>query len=66
MQPVMIDRIRAITQSGQCRKIDGRLIDIATANAILQVHTALSPGNQDKFVALPVWKMAAIAWKLMG
>jgi hypothetical protein len=45
-------------------RIDGHKVDHFTASAIVQVYDALSPANREKFLALPVDRMAAMAWKL--
>ena len=45
--------------------MDGYLIDMQTANAIITVHNALNKSNRDKFEKLPIKKMAVVSWKLV-
>ena len=56
----------SILRRKQHQKIDGVLIDIQTANAILKVWDALNSSNRKKFEKLPVKKMANVAWKLVS
>ena len=54
-----------ILRKKQAKKMDGYLVDMNTANAILKVGNALNQSNQKKYGKLPIKKMAAIAWKLV-
>ena len=54
-----------ILRKKQATKMDGYLVDMNTANAILKVGNALNQSNQKKYGKLPIKKMAAIAWKLV-
>jgi hypothetical protein len=60
-----IDQLRSIRDDFKTEKMDGMLVDPTTANAILTVHDALSPENQEKFKSMPVDRMADVAWKLV-
>ena len=55
-----------IIRKKQAKKMDGYLIDMQTANAILKVGDALNKSNQKKFGKLPIKKMANVAWKLVS
>ena len=55
-----------IIRKKQAKKMDGYLIDMQTANAILIVGDALYKSNQKKFGKLPIKKMADVAWKLVS
>jgi len=57
--------IQAIVDEGQYAKIDGTMIDLFSAGAILAVDRALSPENQAKFRQYPAGKMAVLAFKLL-
>jgi hypothetical protein len=50
---------------GQWRKISGVVVDATTAHAILTVYDALSPANQARLAAMPIARMATIAWQLL-
>ena len=54
-----------ILRKKQDSKMDGFLVDINTANAILQVGNALNQSNQKKYGKLSIRKMASVAWKLV-
>lgn len=41
------------------------ILDGFTASAIVQVHDALNEQNRAKYAAMPIQKMAAVAFKLM-
>jgi hypothetical protein len=60
-----ISAIRAIVTNSQYAKVDGIMVDGFSASAIVQVYDAISDANKAKFSALPVWKMASIAFKLV-
>ena len=55
-----------IIRRRQAKKMDGYLIDMQTANAILKVWDALNSSNRKKFEKLPIKKMADVAWKLIS
>ena len=60
-----IDAIRQIVARGQYAKIDGTMVDLFSASAILAVYDKLSAGNQELYRKMPVSKMAVIAFKLL-
>lgn len=63
-----IDRIQAIQQivdQKQYAKIDGNMIDLWTAQTILQVYNALKPENQLKYANLRAGKMAVVAYNII-
>lgn len=60
----LIDRVRNVVSTGACARVDGLLLDLTTANAIVKVHDALNETNRATFAALPLRRMAAVAWKL--
>ena len=60
-----IDKIKDIVKKKQYKRIGGVIIDMQTANAILQVHKALNPANRKKYGTLSISKMADIAYKLI-
>ena len=56
--------IRRVVADCQYAKIDGTMIDLSTAGAIVTVYDALSPENQAKFTAMPAGRMGIVAWEL--
>lgn len=61
----IIAACQAIKDAGQYAKINGVMIDLFSASAILTVDNACSEANRVKFRALPVVKMAKLAFKLI-
>lgn len=61
----IIEACRSIVANGQYEKINGHMVDLFTASAIVKVYDAINETNKAKYSALPVAKMAAIAFKLM-
>jgi len=59
-----ITKIRAIKE-GVFNKVDGVALDSFSASAIIAVYDAISAENKRKFAALPVLKMANVAFKLV-
>lgn len=65
--PDIIERCRKAVKSRQhfvAREGENEtVVDMQTANAIVQVYDALLPENQMKFSSLPIEKMGTVAWK---
>ncbi|MEU8182049.1 hypothetical protein AB0B86_14925 [Micromonospora sp. NPDC049047] len=62
--PRVIEVLREVTR-GNCRKIDGVMVDMTTAAAILTVYDALKPATRVKLAALRIDRMAQVAWRLL-
>ena len=60
-----IDKIKDIVKKKQFKRIGGVIIDMQTANAILQVYKALNVANRKKYGKLSISKMADVAYKLI-
>jgi len=60
-----IDAIRAIVTAGQYAKVDGIMVDLFSASAIVAVYDALNEENRLKFASLPAGKMGLIAFRLV-
>ena len=58
-----IDAVRQVVTTRAYRKIDGVMLDLFSAAAIVQVYDALSPENRAKYRAMTVPHMASIAFK---
>ncbi len=55
--------IREIVKRGQYAKVDGCMIDLFSAGAIVSVYDALSDENKARYAKLSAPKMAAVAFK---
>lgn len=62
--PCIIEILREVKR-GQFSKIDGVVVDATTASAILAVYDAARPATRTKIAALPLTRMAALAWRLV-
>ena len=60
-----IQAIKRIVDRKQYAKIDNCMIDLFSANAIVQVYDALGDDNKKKYINLPAPNMASIAFKLI-
>lgn len=61
-----INAVRQIVTDSQYAKIDGIMVDLFSASAIIRVYDAINEANQVKYRNLPVHKMAEIAFKIMS
>lgn len=57
---------RSIVANGQYEKINGHMVDLFSASAIVKVYDALNETNKAKFAALPVARMTSVAMKLLS
>ena len=57
--------IKKIVEEKQCAKVDGMMIDLFTASKIAVVYDNISEANREKYVSLPVEKMASMAYQLV-
>lgn len=58
------DALRNIVAQGQRAKVDGQMMDLFSAGAIVTVLDALSPENKENYLQMPPLRMAEIAFKL--
>lgn len=65
MVTTRIEKCRAILASSQSSKVEGLRVDLMTASAIVGVHDKLNEANREKFLTLPIRKMAEVSWKLI-
>jgi hypothetical protein len=61
----IVEACRSIVANGQYEKINGHMVDLFTASAIVKVHDALSDTSKPKLLALPVARMASIAFQVL-
>jgi len=59
------DAIREIVASQSMGRVEGVKLDLYSASAIVYILDAISPQNKEKYMAMPVDKMASIAFKMM-
>ena len=60
-----IEVIRRIVEQKQYEHIDGQMLDLFSASAIIKVYDAINPTNQQRYAKLPAWQMARIAFQLI-
>lgn len=60
-----IAAVRSIVERQQYAKIDGCMVDLFTASAIVAVYDALNETNRAKYAALPIDRMGIVAFKLV-
>jgi len=57
--------LRQIVSDKQRGEVEGVMVDLFTASAIVSVLDAINDTNKEKLLALPVDRMADIAFKMM-
>ena len=61
-----INQLKQIIESHSYQEIEGKIVDVQTANIILKVYEALGEKNKENFVTQSIDRMAHIAWKLVS
>lgn len=61
-----INALREIVKECQYAKVDGVMVDLYSASAIIKVYDNINEENQAKFRNLPVQRMVGIAFKVLG
>jgi len=61
----IIEACRSIVANCQYEKINGGMVDLFSASAIVKVYDAINEANREKFVKLPVERMARISLSLV-
>lgn len=61
----IIAACRAICTGQQYAKVNGHMVDLFSASAIVKVYDAINDANKAKFVQLPVARMASVAMSLL-
>ena len=59
-----LETLKKIVSECEAARIEGSIVDLFSASAIVRVAEKLSPENLEKFMAMPVRKMATVAFKL--
>ena len=60
-----IGALRKIVERRTYGKIDGCMVDLFSANAVITVYDALSPDNQKKLRDLSIGRMATVSFKFI-
>lgn len=60
-EPDVISQFRKIVATKSMGKINGQIVDLLTASAVVAVYDAMSAPHQARFARLPVRSMAHIA-----
>ena len=58
-------QLRQIVSDKQRGKVEGTMVDLFSASAIVSVLDALNEMNKEKFLKLPVDRMSEIAFRMM-
>ena len=61
----VIEQCRKIVEQKQCAVVGGKMMDMQTASAIVQVFDALNPNNQRIMANYSIDEMAIMASKLV-
>lgn len=60
-----IEALRRILKEHQNEKIDGQIVDVMTANAIITVYDAINSKMKRRFESKNIKQMATVAWGLI-
>jgi len=60
-----MDKVRKIVQDKSAAKIDGVMVDLFTASAIVQIYDKVNDANKAKMDNAKIATLANIAWKVM-
>lgn len=64
MKNNIIEKLREIVKNHQYQKIDGVIVDVVTASAVLNVYDNINETNKEKFLKLSLIKMVDVTWKV--
>lgn len=57
--------VRGIVREHTAREVEGVLVDVQTANAIVTLYDAINAENQEYLESLSMERMGVIAWRLV-
>lgn len=60
-----MEALREIVNKKSTMEVEGVLVDMQTAKAIVMVYDALSEANKENFLTKSIGQMGNIAWKLI-
>jgi hypothetical protein len=63
--PNPVDAAYRVSERCQAEKVDGVLLDLTTARAIIAVFEKLSPTNRARLERMSVTSAAKVCWKLV-
>jgi len=62
----LIDAIRNVYDQKQAQKINGSMVDLFTASAIIKVYDSISEKNKANLASMTLPKIVNITWKLIN
>lgn len=62
----VIDKMQGIVADMQAAEIDGVLVDLFTASAVVQIYAKVNDVNKAKMQDMSAEQLANVAYKLMG
>ena len=65
-EETVIDIARRVVDKGGAEKVKGVMLDTFTASAIVQVYDKVNDSNKQKMEKMPLPKLAAAVWKILG
>lgn len=65
-EETVIDIARRVIDKGGAEKVKGVMLDTFTASAIVQVYDKVNDSNKQKMEKMPLPKLAAAVWKILG
>lgn len=60
-----IERLRWVVDNKQCARIDGLVVDIFSASAVIGVYDQLSDANKAKLAVMPIRTMVSVALRVL-
>ena len=61
-----IEKLRKILEEHQWAKVEGRMVDVQSANAYITVYDALKPSNQEDLNARNLSSAISICWAILS
>ncbi len=62
----IIDQLRQIVEKKSMARIQGSVVDMQSANAVITVYDAINDVNKQKLAAMKVKKMISVSWSILS
>lgn len=62
----VIEKLRLIVKERQANRVNGVLVDLFSASAVVQVYDVVNEANKAKLAQLPVRKLVAVCFKVLA
>lgn len=62
----VIEKMQEVVANKQAAEVNGVLVDLFTASAVVQVYDMVNDANKAKMQDMSAEKLANVAYKLMG